>query len=184
MSVEVKNAKARLLKNLKILALIIFLSLLFEKLGLFYFIFHKFKNLGLFASFVAGMLYTSVFSGAVALVLLIELAKVLPIWQVVLFGGIGCTVADFLMVKFLRDRFSDDIIILLENKFGNIWKKTKRVNLLKIISFFIGAVVVSSPLPDELGLTLMGFSGVKNKFFVPATFFLNIVGIYFVCSIF
>ena len=42
---------------------------------------------------------------------------------------------------------------------------------------FIGALIVASPLPDELGLTMMGLSKMKTSLFIPLSFLLNFFGI-------
>jgi hypothetical protein len=42
----------------------------------------------------------------------------------------------------------------------------------------LGAFIIASPLPDELGLTLMGMSKVRLAVLVPVSFVMNAVGIY------
>ena len=42
---------------------------------------------------------------------------------------------------------------------------------------FLGALIIASPLPDELGLTMMGFSKIKTSLFIPISFLLNSLGI-------
>jgi len=40
-----------------------------------------------------------------------------------------------------------------------------------------GALVIASPLPDEIGLAMMGLSKVKTLLFIPISFSLNAFGI-------
>ena len=45
------------------------------------------------------------------------------------------------------------------------------------ILFAAGALIVLSPLPDELGLALMGVSQIRNVLFFPVSFALNFFSI-------
>ena len=42
---------------------------------------------------------------------------------------------------------------------------------------FIGALIIASPLPDELGLVMLGAAGVKTKYFIILSFSLNFAGL-------
>lgn len=135
------------------------------------------KSFGIFASFLVGMFYASIFTAAIALALLADLSQTTPWYEVIFMAGLGCTVGDFILLRFIKDKFSDDFLSVLEDKFGNVWKKSDRYNYLKVVSFMVGAIVVASPLPDEIGLAFMGVSGVHAKYFLPVTFVLNLIGI-------
>ena len=88
-------------------------------------------------------------------------------------------VGDLIIFRFVKDSFSEHIITAFENirqkKILLIFHKEKRHIgwMLKIL----GAIIVASPLPDEIGLTLLGFSKIKMIYFVPLSFFLNSLGI-------
>ena len=41
----------------------------------------------------------------------------------------------------------------------------------------VGAFIVASPLPDEVGLVMMGLSKVRTAWFVPTVFVLDFLGI-------
>ncbi|HEY4478659.1 MAG TPA: hypothetical protein VI775_02350, partial [Candidatus Paceibacterota bacterium] len=49
---------------------------------------------------------------------------------------------------------------------------------LKWLSPLIGAFIIASPLPDELGVALLGMSKIRIAVLIPLSFTMNILGIY------
>ena len=47
----------------------------------------------------------------------------------------------------------------------------------------MGAIIIASPFPDEVGISLMGISQLKNWQFLVISFLLNSLGILFVVTI-
>lgn len=43
-----------------------------------------------------------------------------------------------------------------------------------------GFVIIASPLPDELGLLMMGLSGIRLLWFIPLAFSANAAGIFLI----
>jgi hypothetical protein len=41
----------------------------------------------------------------------------------------------------------------------------------------VGAVIIASPLPDELGLALLGFSRIDRRYFFAISYTMNFIGI-------
>ena len=52
-----------------------------------------------------------------------------------------------------------------------------RLKCFRWLTPLIGAIIVASPLPDEIGLALMGLSGLRTAMFLPLSFILNFFGI-------
>ena len=46
----------------------------------------------------------------------------------------------------------------------------------------LGAVIIASPLPDEMGVGLMGISKLKTSQFILLSFVLNSIGIFIIVS--
>jgi len=46
----------------------------------------------------------------------------------------------------------------------------------------IGAIIIASPFPDEIGVSLMGISKMKTYQFILISFLLNAIGIFLVVS--
>ena len=52
-----------------------------------------------------------------------------------------------------------------------------KLKLFRRVSFFVGGLIIASPLPDELGISLFGFSKIKMSWFIPLSFIFNFIGI-------
>lgn len=128
-------------------------------------------------SFFGGMFLVSVFTAAPAFVALTEIAQANSIWLVAFFGGIGALIGDLLIFRFVKDTLADDILYLIQKTKS---KRLFHIFRLKIFGWlipFLGALIVASPLPDEIGLAMMGISKMKTALFVPTIFVLDFLGI-------
>ena len=85
---------------------------------------------------------------------------------------------DLLLFLFIKDVFARDV-----REFLSTHKRKARFFSYFHFGFFkwllplIGALIIVSPLPDELGLTLLGLSKERVIFILPLTFLLNFVSI-------
>lgn len=132
----------------------------------------------LLASFVAGAFFTSVVTTAPAIAVLAELSQEGNLLLVALVGGLGAVCGDYIIFAFVRDRVSDDMAYLL-----------KRTGTPRIIKLFhkrktfrwllpaIGGLIIASPFPDELGLTLLGMAKLSTKRFILISYTFNTLGI-------
>ncbi len=135
-------------------------------------------------SFLAGIFFVSVFTVAPAAVVLVQIAQANSILLVAIFGSLGALVGDLIIFRFLRDSFSKSLLNYIA---GN--NKNKIINFLKSLKFlrwfwpFLGALIIVSPFPDEIGLLMIGISKVKTHEFAILAFVLNFIGIYVMCSV-
>lgn len=136
------------------------------------------KELQFLGSFIAGLFFTSVFTTAPAIVALGEISLIYGIVPTAFFGAIGSVIGDLIIFNFIRDRFSEHLLEVFQHK-----KKWKRLRVLlksKIfhwLSLFIGALILASPFPDELGISLFGFSKIKVFWVIILSFVFNFLGI-------
>lgn len=131
-------------------------------------------------SLIAGLFFTSVFTTAPATVALAQIAQVNSIFLVAIFGGAGAVIGDLVIFRFVRDHIVEDLSYLLRTSPKQRWSAILRVRSARWLIMFMGAVIIASPLPDELGLTLMGISKLKTMYFIPLSFVLNTIGILFI----
>lgn len=126
-------------------------------------------------SFIAGIFFTSIFTFALSTVTLAEIALSNNIWSVAFFGGLGAVVGDVIIFKFLRKGIAEDIerLIKKRNRLGGIF----HLRFFRFLIPFLGAIFIASPLPDEVGLAMMGVMNLKMKFLIPISFALNFFGI-------
>ncbi|MEK9173271.1 MAG: hypothetical protein AAB594_01705 [Patescibacteria group bacterium] len=166
-----------LIRDLAIVALSVFVAVNLAGSGAVEKFLVNTEGLVFLGSFLAGLFFVSIFTVAPAMVAIVEIAKTgTPLWELAIFGGLGAMLGDLLIFRFVRDRISEDISKLIEGRKGR-WLKIFKFKSFRWVAAFLGAVVVASPLPDELGLAMMGFSKMKTTTFLPLSFILNSAGI-------
>jgi len=131
----------------------------------------------LLASFIAGMFFTSVLTTAPAIAVLGELSLQGNFLLVALLGAAGAVVGDYIIFAFVRDRISNDIAHLLKRRTLGRLHAIFRRPTFKWLLPFLGGLIIASPLPDELGLALLGFTRLTTRLFVPLSFAFNAAGI-------
>lgn len=137
----------------------------------------QFTTLGYAGNFLAGMLFTSVFTTAPAMVLIGELAQRQNALSVALWGGLGAALGDYALFRLIRGRLSRDARFLLRRARPERWPLICKTCLFRRFMPLLGALTIASPLPDELGLALLGLSNIKTSLFLPLSFALNAAGI-------
>jgi len=129
------------------------------------------------SSFIAGMFWTSVFTVAPASVALLEIARANSIIPVAAAAALGAFLADIAIFRFIKDDLEQDIIDFIKHS------PLKRLHVLwKLKSFrwlfsILGALIFASPLPDDIGIMIMGLSEANTHFFILTSVFLNFIGI-------
>lgn len=171
------NHKNNLIQDAAIVILSVLIAIVLAKTGVLVDILASSKKLELFGSFIAGMFFTSVFTAAPATVVLAEIAQVNSIFLVALFGGVGALIGDMVIFRFVKNRLSEDILYLLKKSKSERLLSIFRLRLFRWSIAFLGALVIASPLPDELGLMMLGFSKMKTPLFIPISFLFNSLGI-------
>ncbi len=137
-----------------------------------------FGTYGYIGALIAGMLFVSVFTAAPAVLLLLTLAETHAILPLAIIAGLGAVFGDYIIMSVLTKHANDSIGSMAEQ--DGIMKTVKLLRHSKYRFFLtiLGAIIVASPLPDELGLALMGLANIKRSWFLWLTFILNTVGIY------
>ncbi|MFH1048931.1 MAG: hypothetical protein V1732_04685 [Patescibacteria group bacterium] len=171
------NHKNNLINDISIIVLSVLIAIVLAKTGIFLDILASSKKLELFGSFVAGMFFTSVFTAAPATVVLAEIAQVNSIFLVAFFGGVGAMIGDLIIFRFIKSRLSEDILYLLKKSKSEKLVSIFRLRIFRWSMAFLGALIIASPFPDELGLAMMGFSKMRMSLFIPISFLLNSLGI-------
>ncbi|OGD83512.1 hypothetical protein A2165_02765 [Candidatus Curtissbacteria bacterium RBG_13_40_7] len=131
----------------------------------------------LIGALLAGVLFSSTFTVAIASSIFLLLSETHSIFIIALVGGIGAFVGDSLIFKFMRDDLIADFEYL-EKHFGP--RIAKRIFHSKLIFWFlpiIAAFVIASPLPDEVGLLMLASIKLKYHRFFLLSFLLNTTGI-------
>lgn len=136
-----------------------------------------FGNFKILAAVIGGMFFTSVFTTASAIVLLGELSLGLPLFWLTLFAGIGSVLGDYMIFRFVKDKIIEDFKHIISYEKRKRIKQVFRRKLFRYFVPFIGGIILASPLPDELGITILSISKMKEKYFLPMSFTFNSLGI-------
>jgi hypothetical protein len=135
------------------------------------------------SSFVAGAFFTSIFTLAPAGVALIALSQSFPPVLVALFGALGAALIDVIIISFIRKGISRDLENISKVTFKHHLIHIFHFGFLKWVAFVVGMIFVATPLPDELGLFLLGMSRINHKL-LPLIFFVaHFLGIWALLSI-
>ncbi|MGW8184607.1 MAG: hypothetical protein ACWGHO_00670 [Candidatus Moraniibacteriota bacterium] len=170
-------------KNTLFLILSVIAFVYFLDSDFFQFFIKSIGKFGYIGSFISGLFFVSVFTVAPASAILFDVAKTLNPYWVAFFAGLGAVLGDYIILRIFKDKVFEELLPLFKRAHGSF--------LINIFSspFFawmiplIGAIVIASPLPDEVGIGLMGLSKIKNRHFILITFLLNSVGIFIIISI-
>ena len=130
--------------------------------------------------FLAGAFFTSMFTTAPSIVLLSELAQTTSLPALAILGGIGAVLGDYLIFYFVRDRIFDDFKYLLSFSKQDRFSVIHKTNLFKFFIPFLGALIISYPFPDEIGIVMLGISKVSGKIFFFISFISNGIGIFII----
>lgn len=165
----------KLIRDLYIISFSIITAVILVKTNAIINLINSTEEYKIIGSFIAGIFYTSIFTVAPASAAVIEMAQRTNPFLIAFIGGFGALLGDYIIFKYIRDNISGHI--------SSIAKKLRQESILesKIFSFsfaLIGAVIVASPLPDEIGLALMGITKMRTLYFVPASYLLNSIGIF------
>lgn len=138
---------------------------------------------GYLGAFFTGIMFVSTFTVSMATIILFILAEHLHPWEIGIFAGIGAMVGDLIIFQSIRSRGLMDEITNIYKFLGG----DKLSHLLNTRYFswtlpVVGALLIASPLPDEIGVSLMGISHMKPAHFFLLSFVLNSIGIFAIVS--
>ncbi|MEM5853071.1 MAG: hypothetical protein QXG39_00515 [Candidatus Aenigmatarchaeota archaeon] len=182
-------------KNLTAFGLSILLAYFVVKSEVGYWIEENLGYLGYFSAFIAGMLFSFSLTTPPATALIFSLGRQFNPFLIALIGASGSVLSDYLIFKFFRDRLMDEIKLLHEevnNFLANkhlsrkvpkelrfrlwLWQKTAHSKFKWFVPVIAG-FIIASPLPDEIGVALVGAAKMNTRKFIPFSYLLNFLGI-------
>lgn len=134
-------------------------------------------------SFLAGVFVTSVLTAPSAVVVFGELGGVMSPWLIAFVGAFGSVCGDLILFRFVRSHFTEDINVFVRSHTFKKLFSFSRFKTFRWLLPFIGGILIASPLPDELGVTLLGVTKLPTKFFMIISYFSNFVGILLIALI-
>ncbi len=170
--------RRHLLKDFSVIALSLLLAIALEYSGIVEAFLTATPKIRVIGSFFAGLFFTSVFTTAPSIVALGEIAQSGSAWMTAAVGAAGAVVGDMLIFLVVRDKLSEHLMGHLKESEGWVrFTVLVRSRAFRWMSLFLGGLILASPYPDELGISLMGFSRMRTRWFVPLSYAFNFLGI-------
>jgi len=140
-------------------------------------------NFNYLGAFITGIFFVSTFTVAPALVILYNLAAKLNPIEVALLAGTGAVLGDYLIFRFFKDKVFEELRPLVPKLKNHYLLEIFKTPFFAWLTPLIGAAIIGSPLPDEIGIGILGVSKMKNWQFLLLSFFLNATGIFIIVTI-
>jgi hypothetical protein len=140
------------------------------------------SNYGYFGAFLAGMFLVSTFTVTLGGVLVTQLSQHMSPIGLALSAGAGAVCGDFLIFHFVRNNILEDITPIYKKVGGSHLNKILHTHYFSWTLPVIGAFFLISPLPDEIGISLMGISAMKARTLFLISYTLHSTAIFFLSS--
>lgn len=133
---------------------------------------------GYIGALFAGILFVStltIAAGAVSLVILAE--RLNPI-ELAIIAGLGGMIGDFAIFRFVKDGLLSEFTPIYNSLGGKYLTALLRRKYFRWMLPVIGALIIVSPFPDEIGVSLMGITKIKGYQFLLLSFVLDVTGVF------
>lgn len=178
-----KHTRSKIIRDILLVLVSIVVAIILLKTNSFDKLLNSTQEIKLFGNFLAGIFFTSLFSIAPASVALVKISHTTPALTVALFGGLGAMIGDLLLFLFLKNSLVEDITDMINRSRFHRFLSIFKFRIFRWLVPLMGALVIISPLPDELGLAMMGFSRISIAVLLPVSFILNFLGILLIISL-
>ncbi len=142
-----------------------------------------FADWGYLGAFLTGLFFASTFTVAAAIVVLFALASILPPVPLALVAGFGAMLGDYIIFTFVRDHLVREWIPVYCRVAGTPLGRVFSSPFFAWFAPVLGAFIIATPLPDEVGVSLLGIAGMRSWKMLGITFVLNAVGILAIVTI-
>lgn len=139
-------------------------------------------DFGYLGAFLAGILFVSIFTVAPASVILFYLAENYDPVGIAIAAGAGGMVGDFLIFRYLKDKVFNELKPLFLHLQGRSLRHLYKTPYFAWFLPIVGAIIIASPIPDEVGLGLLGLSKIKVWQLLGLLFILDAIGIFLIVS--
>ncbi len=141
----------------------------------------KLGSFGYLGALVAGFFFSSMLTAAPATASLFMLGNTLNPFYIALIGATGAMVADFILFTLIKYRISHHYGLFNKMRLW-VYKQAfaeyiKNHRIFKHTIPLLGVLIIASPLPDELGIALLGASKYSTRKFFIVAWVMNFLGI-------
>lgn len=136
-------------------------------------------SLGIIGGLFAGFFYVFSFTAPAATAVLLILGTDNNILVIGLVAGLGALIGDLIIFKTARKAFGNEFIRLRQEPIIRKPLELIEHRIRRIIKITIALIFIASPLPDEIGVTLIANThALKQKYFIIWSYLLNTAGIF------
>lgn len=167
----------KLAKDLFILVASVIVAIALSRSGLISHVFWVSGQSELIGAFLAGILFTSLFTTPIAIAMFISLSPTLNPIVMALAGACGAVIGDLTLFGLMRFTFRRDVEHVLAQPVYKRLAAALHRRMFRWVLPFVGALIIASPLPDELGIGLIGLSHTNVRTLVGISFVMNALGI-------
>ena len=132
---------------------------------------------------IAGSFFVSSFTAAISIVVIAIMTENINPMALALIGGVGAVMGDYLVFKYVRSHLGDELALLFGKSGTAYVKHVLRSKYIAWMLPILGAFIIASPLPDELGVSLLGMSKMSDARFILISYISNAVGILMIASV-
>lgn len=169
-------------KNLTLTAVGILMGLVLSQSQVFQQTILHLGSLGFVGAFLAGALFVTTFTVATGAVMLSIFAQQYNPLTLGVIAGAGALVSDIVIFRFIKDSLAGELAPLYNHFGGRHLTHLLHTKYFRWTLPVVGAVIMASPLPDELGVSLMGLSKMSTAKFLVVSYLLNSAGIFLVTT--
>lgn len=168
----------KLTRDLVIVFFSVILAIILVRTGIIEDLVDRSRDFEYLTEFFAGILFTSTFTTPLAIANFIVLAEEgFDPLLTALIAGIGSVIGDYLIYKFVKDDLGDDLRVMGKSLRRTYIGKLFKSRLFYWLTPFIAGLIIMSPFPDELGVSMLGAIKIDPRVFVLISYSLNTLGI-------
>ena len=138
---------------------------------------------GYLSAVLAGAMFVCTFTVATGGLIILTLVKTLNPIGLIFFGMFGAVIFDMFVFKSIKNTVDKEIEEAFSNPRFNHFKKILHTKYFAWMTPLIGLLVFLSPLPDELGISLLGLSKLKTYQFLLISILNHSFGMFCIVSI-
>ena len=135
-------------------------------------------SLGYLGAFLGGALFVSTFTVATGLLILLILVEQHSLIGMSIVAGFGAVAGDYMIFRFVKDGIMEEVAPLYNKLGGRHLTLLFHTKYLHWTLPVIGALIIASPLPDEIGVSLMGIAKMPTRTFLVVSYIFNTIGIF------
>lgn len=132
---------------------------------------------------VAGFLFVSSLTTPISIVAIGIMAENVNPFALAVVGAAGAVAGDFLIFKLVKDHLGEELAKLVGKKETSHLKLLLHSKFITWMLPIIGTLIIASPLPDELGVSLLSVSKMSERKFILISYISNAIGILMIASV-